>query len=122
MTDNMVSSMTYFDASSFSARSLGEENIVTLLFQPKHREVPVVGMRVFRQIFCLEILILSMDLLNDLHVAIEKRSLPTGGWASGKGARAGIETTCHALMALGGDQGSVRRKAIDVLLRTQNSN
>jgi prenyltransferase/squalene oxidase-like repeat protein len=121
MTDNMVSSMTYFDASSFSARSLGEENIAHApLSEPKHLEVPVVGMRVFRQIFCLEILILSMDVLNDLHIAIEKRSLPTGGWASGKGARAGIETTCHALMALGGDQGSVRRKAIDVLLRTQN--
>lgn len=61
-----------------------------------------------------------MDLLSDLHVAIEKRSLPTGGWASGKGRAAGIETTCHALMALAGDQGSVRQKAIDVLSRAQN--
>jgi hypothetical protein len=121
MTDNMVSSMTYFDASSFSARSLGEVNIANApLSEPKHLEVPVVGMRVFRQIFCLEILILSMDLLSDLQVAIKKRSLPTGGWASGKGRGAGIETTCHALMALASDQSSVRQKAIDVLSRTQN--
>ena len=61
-----------------------------------------------------------MDLLSDLQVAIEKRSLPTGGWASGKGRGAGIETTCHALMALAGDQGSARQNAIDVLSRTQN--
>ena len=31
---------------------------------------------------------------------IEKRSLSGGGWASGTGTRAGIETTCYALMAL----------------------
>jgi hypothetical protein len=50
----------------------------------------------------------------------KRHSLPTGGWPSGKGRCAGIETTCYALMALGSDQGPVRRGAIDVLLRTQN--
>ncbi len=61
-----------------------------------------------------------MGLLRDLQAEIEKRSLPGGGWASGNGRRAAIETTCYALMALADDQEPVRRKAIDVLLRTQN--
>src|SRR6476620_7831221 len=100
MADNMVWSMTYFDASSFSARSLGEENIAHApLSEPKHLEVPVVGMRVFRQIFCLEILILSMSPLRDIQAEIETRMLGTGGWPFEHGRRPAIETTCYALMA-----------------------
>src|SRR5262245_50422169 len=107
MTDKMVSSMTYFDASSFSASSLGEENIAHApVSDPKHREVPVVGMRVFRQIFCLEILIPSMAVLNDLQLEIEKRNLGRGGWSIGNGRTVGVETTCYALMALGAEQTS----------------
>src|SRR3989442_1615909 len=56
----------------------------------------------------------------DLQAEIEKRALSTGGWPSGNGDRAGIETTCYALMALGDSQGPARQKAIDLLLRTQN--
>jgi len=61
-----------------------------------------------------------MGLLRDVQAEIEKRSLSSGGWASGDGGRAGIETTCHALMALRDSQGSARVEAIDLLLRTQN--
>jgi hypothetical protein len=61
-----------------------------------------------------------MGLLGDLQSEIEKRSLPGGGWASGRGRRAGIETTCYGLIALADHQESVRHKAIDVLLRTKN--
>ena len=61
-----------------------------------------------------------MGLLEELQSEIERRVLPRGGWASGHGRAAGIETTCYALMALRGDQGPTRRKAIDALLRTQN--
>jgi hypothetical protein len=77
-------------------------------------------MRVFRQIFCLEILILCMELLNDLRLEIARRALRTGGWPNGNDRRAAIEPTCYALMALGGGQRPADRKAIDVLLRTQN--
>src|SRR5437899_3011396 len=51
---------------------------------------------------------------------IEKRSLSGGGWASGNGSRAGIETTCYALMALHDRQSPPRDHAIDLFLRTQN--
>ena len=61
-----------------------------------------------------------MGLLEDLHSEIEGRTLPGGGWASGDGPTAGIETTCYALMALRGGRGSAPRKAIEALLRTQN--
>jgi hypothetical protein len=77
-------------------------------------------MRVFRQIFCLKILILLMGLLRDIQTEIEVRSLSRGGWSTGNSGSAAIETTSYALMALAEDQEPVRRKAIDVLLRTQN--
>src|SRR5438128_11952996 len=51
---------------------------------------------------------------------IEKRSLSGGGWATGNGRRAGIETTCYALMALNDRQAPACDDAIDLLLRTQN--
>ena len=63
-----------------------------------------------------------MGLLKDLQMEISKHSLHSGGWPSGNGKTAAIETTCYALMALGGDQGLARQNAIDLLLRTQNSN
>jgi hypothetical protein len=62
-----------------------------------------------------------MGFLSDLQSEIAKRSLPGGGWASGPGGKAAIETTCYGLIALADDQHSVRQKAIDVLLRTKNS-
>ena len=61
-----------------------------------------------------------MGLLEQLQSEIEGRTLPGGGWASGNGRTVGIETTCYALMALRGDRRPVRRKAIEVLSRTQN--
>ena len=61
-----------------------------------------------------------MGLLRDLQLEIEQRSLPSGGWPSGNGRRAGIETTCYALMALANDQERTRRKALDLLLSQQN--
>ena len=61
-----------------------------------------------------------MGLLEQLQSEIEGRTLPGGGRASGNGRTVGIETTCYALMALRVDQGPVRRKAIDALLRMQN--
>src|SRR2546425_6771282 len=61
-----------------------------------------------------------MGLSRDLQSEIEKRSLSNGGWPSGNGRRAGIETTCIALMALSDHRGPARQKAIDLLLRTQN--
>src|SRR5881397_1126565 len=51
---------------------------------------------------------------------IEKRSLSGGGWATGNSRRAGIETTCYALMALNNRQAPVCDRAINLLLRTQN--
>src|SRR5215510_9755294 len=77
-------------------------------------------MRVFRQIFCLKNLILFMGLLEDIQAEIERRSLSGGGWTAGNGSRAGIETTCYALMALAADQEPARHKAIDFLQRLQN--
>jgi Prenyltransferase and squalene oxidase repeat len=77
-------------------------------------------MRVFRQIFCLKILILFMALLGDIQAEIETRMSHNGGWACGIGTRAAIETTCYASMALAENQTRTRLKAIDVLLRTQN--
>jgi hypothetical protein len=61
-----------------------------------------------------------MGLLSDLQSEIEKRRLPSGGWASGQGRRAAIETTCYGLIALADGQQSVRQNAIDFLLRTKN--
>ncbi len=58
-----------------------------------------------------------MGLLEELQSEIEVRTLPGGGWASGNGRTAGIETTCYALMTLRGDRVP---KAIDALLRSQN--
>ncbi len=51
---------------------------------------------------------------------IEKRSLSGGGWATGNGRRAGIETTCYALMALNDRQAPACDRGINLLLRTQN--
>src|SRR6516162_72422 len=122
MTDSTSSSMTYLAASSLSARSLGEENMVHAPEKTFERfQAPSVRMRVFRQIFCLTSLILFMALLRDLRSEIEKRSLPSGGWASGQSRRAGIETTCYGLIALAGDRTPVRERAINALLRTKNS-
>jgi len=61
-----------------------------------------------------------MGSLRIVQEEIEKRSLSGGGWASGNGRRAGIETTCYALMALHDRPRPARDSAIDVLLRTQN--
>jgi squalene cyclase len=61
-----------------------------------------------------------MGLFRDLQWEIEKRSLPNGGWASGNGRSAGIETTCYALMALRDREGPVHQLALDLLLRLQN--
>jgi len=61
-----------------------------------------------------------MELVREIQSEIEKRSLSGGGWASGDGRRAGIETTCYALMALRDRPGRARDTAIDLLLRTQN--
>src|ERR1051326_8277547 len=99
MTGNIVSSITYFDASSFAARTLGEENMAH--FPPlKPRCRVLFGMRTFRQIFCQTILNPQMDLLREIQLEIEKRTLSRGGWASGNGRSATVETTCYALMAL----------------------
>ena len=61
-----------------------------------------------------------MGLFRELQSEIEKRSLSGGGWPAGNGGRAGIETTCYALMAFCCHQGHTRQKAIDLLLSTQN--
>ncbi len=61
-----------------------------------------------------------MGLFRELQSEIEKRSLSSGGWSGGNGGRAGIETTCYALIALGDHQGPARQKAMDLLLSTQN--
>src|SRR5262245_11224747 len=79
-------------------------------------------MRFLRQIFCLKNLIFLMGLLRDLQLEIGKHSLPAGGWPSGHGQKAVIETTCYALMALADDRRFARQNAIDLLLRTQNPN
>ena len=62
-----------------------------------------------------------MGPFTDLQSEIEKRSLSRGGWPSGNGRSAAIETTCLALMALHDRQVTARDKAIDLLLRTQNA-
>src|SRR5881296_717878 len=56
----------------------------------------------------------------DIQAEIESRSLPKGGWASGNGSRASVETTCYGLMALHDRRGVVRDNAIDFLLRIRN--
>jgi hypothetical protein len=73
-----------------------------------------------RQIFCPKSLIFSMDLLEELQMEIERRTLSGGGWASGSARTAGIETTCYGVMALRHDQEPARSKSIAVLLRTQH--
>ena len=77
-------------------------------------------MRVYRQIFCLKILILFVGLLRDIQAEIEMRSLAGGGWASGNGRIAAVETTCYSLMALKDRHCPARDKAIEQLMRTQN--
>ena len=77
-------------------------------------------MRVFRQIFCLKNLISFVGLVRDIQAEIESLSLPKGGWASGNGSRASVETTCYGLMALHDRSGVVRDNAIDFLLRIRN--
>ena len=61
-----------------------------------------------------------MALIKAIQAEIEARALPNGGWTSGTSGRAAIETTCYALMALKGREGSTRDDAIELLLRTQN--
>jgi hypothetical protein len=61
-----------------------------------------------------------MGVFEQLHAEIEKRCLSSGGWASGNSRRAGIETTCYALMALHDRPSLVRDHAVGLLLRTQN--
>ena len=79
-----------------------------------------MGMSIFRQIFCLKNLISFMGLLEDIQAELEERTLPTGGWASGSGSRATVETTCYVLMALHDRSGPARNSAIDFLLRVRN--
>ena len=62
-----------------------------------------------------------MEHLERVQVEIEKHSLYGGGWASGKSRRAGIETTCYALMALRDRPSLARDRGMDLLLRTPNS-
>src|SRR5437773_644245 len=63
-----------------------------------------------------------MGVLRDIQAEIETRILHSGGWSGGNSGRSALETTCYALMALADDQARTRRKAIEVLLRTQNLN
>ena len=62
-----------------------------------------------------------MGLLEHVQLEIEKRCLSGGGWASGSSPRAGIETTCYALMALHNRPSPARERGMDLLFRTQNS-
>src|SRR5207245_1955483 len=80
----------------------------------------LMGMSIFRQIFCLKNLISFMGLLEDIQAELEERTLPTGGWASESGSRATVETTCYVLMALHDRTGPARNSAIDFLLRVRN--
>src|SRR5262245_58668851 len=121
MAERIVSSTTYFDASNLSARSFDEENIGHAPRKLEHREAPLICKRVFRQIFCLKTLFLFMGVLEHLQAEIEKRSLSSGAWASGNSRRAGIETTCYALMALHDRRSIARDRGMDLLFRTQNS-
>src|SRR5215467_6088277 len=59
-----------------------------------------------------------MGLVEDIQTEIEARRQPRGGWASGIGSRASVETTCYALMALHDHRGA--DSAIDFLLRMRN--
>jgi hypothetical protein len=61
-----------------------------------------------------------MGVLTRIQTEIEKRSLSGGGWASEISDRAGIETSCYALMALNEHEWRARDQGIDLLLRTQN--
>jgi len=61
-----------------------------------------------------------MGVLSRIQTEIEKRSLSGGGWPSRTSNRAGIETSCYALMALNEHEGRARDQGIDLLLRTQN--
>jgi len=61
-----------------------------------------------------------MGLVEDIQAEIETRGLLRGGWASGNGSRASIETTCYGLMALRNRHGSARDNAKDFLLRSRN--
>jgi hypothetical protein len=76
--------------------------------------------RFFRQIFCQKTLFLFVGLLESIQVEIEKRCLAGGGWASGSSRRAGIETSCYALMALHDRRSLARDRAVDLLIRVQN--
>src|SRR5437870_1240102 len=61
-----------------------------------------------------------MGLLEDIQAELEEHTPPTGGWASGSGSRATVETTCYVLMALHDRTGPARDSAIDFLLRVRN--
>jgi hypothetical protein len=61
-----------------------------------------------------------MGVVEGIQMEIEARRLPGGGWASGIGSRASVETTCYALMALHDRRDTPRDHAIDLLLRVQN--
>ena len=61
-----------------------------------------------------------MDLVRDIQAEIESRSLPKGGWASGNGSRASVETTCYGLMALQNRRGIARINAIGFLRPVRN--
>ncbi len=87
----------------------------------EHREGPLICKRVFRQIFCLKTLFLFMGLFEHVQVEIERRCLSGGGWANGNSRKAGIETTCYALMALHDRKSPALDQAMDLLLRAQNS-
>jgi hypothetical protein len=63
-----------------------------------------------------------MGLLEGIQTELEKRCLPGGGWASGSGKRAEMETTCYAVMALRDGGGAPRDQAVDLLLKIQNPN
>src|SRR5438093_3662800 len=62
----------------------------------------------------------STRFLRDLRSEIERRSLSSGGWPSGNGPTAGVESTCYGLIALHDHHAPAREKAINLLLRTQN--
>ena len=61
-----------------------------------------------------------MGILEHVRVQIERCCLSGGGWASGNGRRAGIETTCYAVMALHERESPARDHAMDLIRRTQN--
>jgi hypothetical protein len=61
-----------------------------------------------------------MVVLKRIQTEIENRRLTTGGWSSGTGNRAGIETSGYALMALHDHKGRARDDGLELLLRTQN--